>query len=226
MAVLKGIQKHGFFAWARNMFLAGLLVSLPLVATIAVVGFLGRILIRLVRPVLNQVDKATGEWLDATLFWRVQVIDLVVPVIIFGFLVIVISVAGMLATNVIGKKIVAAFESVVDGIPLVRFIYRSVRQAIDAFRTVGQQQSFKRVAFVEYPSPGCRLVGFVTGHIVDPDDGIARTAIFLPTSPNPMTGFVVLVEDDKVMNSSLSLEEATKFILSAGLVAPEPKKVL
>ena len=208
------------------MFFAGLIVSLPLVATIAVVGFLGRILLRLVRPVLAQVDEATGEWLDTTLFWKVQIIDIVVPAIIFGFLVIVIGIAGIMATNVIGRKIVAAFESVVDGIPLVRFIYRSVRQAIDAFRTVGQQQSFKRVAFVEYPSPGCRLMGFVTGHLVDPDDGIARTAIFLPTSPNPMTGFVVLVEDDKVMNSSLSLEEATKFILSAGLVAPDPKKVL
>ncbi|MDB4673177.1 DUF502 domain-containing protein [Verrucomicrobiales bacterium] len=226
MAVRKGIKKHGFLAWARNMFLAGLLVSLPLVATIAVVGFLGRLLIRLVRPVLAQVDKATGKWLDATLFWKVQVIDLVVPAIIFAFLVVVILIAGIMATNVIGKKIVAAFESVVDGIPLVRFIYRSVRQAIDAFRTVGQQQSFKRVAFIEYPSPGCRLMGFVTGHIIDPDDGLARTAIFLPTSPNPMTGFVVLVEDDKVMNSSLSLEEATKFILSAGLVSPDPKTVL
>ena len=102
----------------------------------------------------------------------------------------------------------------------------AVRQAIEAFRTIGQQQSFKRVAFVEYPSPGCRLLGFVTGQLTDPDDGIGRTAIFLPTSPNPMTGFVVLVENEKVINSSLSLEEATKLILSAGLVAPDPKTAL
>jgi len=76
------------------------------------------------------------------------------------------------------------------------------------------------VAYVDYPSPGCRLIGFITGSYTDPDSGSHKTAIFIPTSPNPLTGFTLLVDDERVINSKISLEDASKMILSAGLVSP------
>ena len=77
------------------------------------------------------------------------------------------------------------------------------------------------VCACEYPSPGCRLLGFVTGNYHDTQSGEDVTTVFIPTSPNPMTGFTLIVEDVKVEDSAMSLEEASKMILSAGLVAPE-----
>ena len=76
------------------------------------------------------------------------------------------------------------------------------------------------MAYVEYPSPGCKLLGFVTGNYHDIQSGEDVTTVFVPTSPNPMTGFTIIVEDDKVEDSSMTLEEASKMVLSAGLVAP------
>ena len=74
---------------------------------------------------------------------------------------------------------------------------------------------------MEYPSPGCRLLGFVTGSFLDAKTGKVVTSVFIPTSPNPMTGFVVVVDEDRLEVSQLSVEEATKLLLSAGLVAPD-----
>ena len=86
---------------------------------------------------------------------------------------------------------------------------------------MGGTRKFKGVAWVEYPSPGCRLLGFVTGTFQDAKSGKEMTSVFIPTSPNPMTGFVIVVDDDRLEMSQLSVEEATKLLLSAGLVAPD-----
>ena len=100
-------------------------------------------------------------------------------------------------------------------------IYAALKQFVDALRNLGGPRKFKGVAYVEYPSPGCRLLGFVTGNFHDPQTGKDVTSIFVPTSPNPMTGFIIIADDDKVFDSEMTLEEASKMILSAGLVSPE-----
>jgi uncharacterized membrane protein len=126
-----------------------------------------------------------------------------------------------MARNVIGKRVLAAVDTFFMGIPVVAFIYRSLKQAVDSLKSMGPTQRFQRVAYVEYPAPGSRLIGFVTGQYNDTQLDKGVTTIFVPTSPNPMTGFVIVVEDDKVMESQLSLEEATKLVFSAGLIAPK-----
>ncbi|MDB4515185.1 DUF502 domain-containing protein, partial [Akkermansiaceae bacterium] len=119
-----------------------------------------------------------------------------------------------------GKKASSWIDDFMIRIPLLGFIYSTIKQFVDAVRNLGGPQKFKGVAYVEYPSPGCRLIGFITGNFVDPQTGKRTTSIFIPTSPNPMTGFVVLMDDEKVFESDMTLEEAGKMILSAGLVAP------
>ena len=106
-------------------------------------------------------------------------------------------------------------------VPYLGAVYSALKQFVDAVKNLGGERKFKSVAYVEYPSPGCRLLGFVTGNYHDTQSGEDVTTVFIPTSPNPMTGFTLIVEDVKVEDSAMSLEEASKMILSAGLVAPE-----
>lgn len=127
---------------------------------------------------------------------------------------------GIAVTNRPGKKISSWIDDTIVRIPLLGFIYATIKQGVDAVRNLGGPQKFKGVAYVEYPSPGCRLIGFITGNYSDPQTGKETTSIFIPTSPNPMTGFVVLMDDDKVFESDMTVEEAGKMILSAGLVGP------
>ncbi len=195
----------------RNHFLAGLAFAIPLVAT-------GWLLVL----VYKAIEKVSGPIVALILPESINPPRIVVSVT--GFLVIVgiIMGLGFMARNVIGKRVLNAVDAFFLSIPVVAFIYRGLKQAIDSFKTFGSgERRFKRVAFVEYPSPGARLIGFVTSQYYDAQQERGVTCIFVPTSPNPMTGFVIIVEDDKVIDSDLSLEEATKLVFSAGLISPD-----
>lgn len=134
--------------------------------------------------------------------------------------VMIVFVIGSAVTNRPGRRLLTWVESKLEKLPLLGFVYSSIKQLVDALKGLGSERRFKGVAFVEYPSPGCRLIGFITGEFHDPQSGKDVTAVFIPTAPNPLTGFVVVVENERVMRSSMRLEEASKLILSAGLVSP------
>lgn len=134
--------------------------------------------------------------------------------------VMIVFAIGFAVTNALGRHLLHWFESKIQRLPLLGFVYSSIKQLVDALKSLGAERKFKGVAYVEYPSPGCRLLGFITGNYHDPQLGKNVTSVFLPTSPNPLTGFVVIVEDERVHVCRMSLEEASKLVLSAGLVAP------
>lgn len=217
---------RSILGWVRNMFLAGLAVAVPLILTIWIVGVVAKFVEMASEPLFRFLafwanvftgregaDRIASEDFHVPLPFDVNLVGLLVPVLL-------IIALGAMATNVIGRRVVAWFDRVVANIPVVNFIYNGLKQVIDSFRNFGQTQNFKRVAYVDYPSPGCRLIGFVTGQYQDPVRGKGVTSVFIPTSPNPMTGFVVVVDDERVTDSRMSLEDAMKLILSAGLVAP------
>ena len=135
--------------------------------------------------------------------------------------VALLLLAGFAVTNRPGRAVLNWVDGAITRVPILGFIYAALKQFVDALRNLGGPRKFKGVAYIEYPSPGCRLIGFVTGNFHDPQTGKDVTSIFIPTSPNPMTGFIIIVDDDKVFDSDMSLEEASKMILSAGLVSPE-----
>ena len=232
--VKRGLHHLKYNAWLpalarlRNKLIAGLAFAIPLVATFWILSVVFRFLqavseplVRLTAWVLNLIsgrygapDAFTKETFVLDV-WGMEV-NIVGLLILVGLLIFL----GGFASHVIGRRVLAWFDKLLLGVPIVGFIYKSLKQVIDAFRNVGAPQSFKRVAYVEYPAPGCRLVGFVTGQFFDPDKQKNVTSIFVPTAPNPISGFVILVEDELVIDSSISLEDATKMIFSAGLVAP------
>jgi uncharacterized membrane protein len=145
-----------------------------------------------------------------------------------GFLVtlLLLLFLGFMATNVLGQRILEWTERQLLRIPLVATIYAGVKQVIDSFKSFNNMANFKRVVYVEYPSPGCKLIGFVTGQYFDHRLQTEMVSVVIPTAPNPMTGLVIVVEAAHVIESELNLEEAMKLIVSAGLVSPKRKSIL
>ncbi len=225
---LKHRTWHPALTRVRNKLFAGLAFAVPLVATFWILSvvflFLQGISTPLVRLIASGLNYLTGlrdspdRFTEETFVLHLGSfqINIVGLLILISFLIFL----GGFATNVIGKRILSWFDKILLRIPFAGFIYKSLKQIIDAFHSIGGPNSFKRVAFIEYPAPGCRLLGFVTGQFFEKDSGKNVTSIFVPTAPNPMSGFVIIVDDDRVIDSSISLEDATKLIFSGGLVAP------
>jgi uncharacterized membrane protein len=185
-----------------NRLLTGVLVAVPLVVTAWVLLLAYRF-----------VDGITRPFYAAIGFKGVPGLGFVTTIILLILL-------GFMATHVLGRRIIEAIELLILRIPLMAQLYTAVKQALESFKNMKANAPFKRVVYVAYPSEGCFLVGFVTGQIWDEALGHEMTSVFLPTSPNPLTGFVVAIPSEKVIESGLSLEQATKIIMSAGLVAP------
>lgn len=215
--------KHPRVRKVIKPFLAGMATVIPVLATgwivVLVFRLLHKIGLAIINGFLDAINTLRGAGNDSKKAWTPEgfpgddFLWLLIPLALL-FLV------GIAVTNRPGKKITAWIDSTMIRIPLVGVIYATIKQFVDAARNLGGPQKFKGVAYVEYPSPGSRLIGFITGNFYDPQTGKATTSIFIPTSPNPMTGFVVLMDDDKVFKSNMTLEEAGKMILSAGLVEP------
>jgi uncharacterized membrane protein len=146
----------------------------------------------------------------------------------FGILVLIVSltVLGFLTANLVGRTLLEFGEMVLARMPVVRGIYRSVKQI---FETIFSQSgtSFRTVGLVEYPSPGCWSIVFLsTPPSVElaeglPGGGKTFVSVFLPCAPNPTTGFFFYVERDKVREVPISVDDAAKIVMSLGLLKPE-----
>ena len=134
---------------------------------------------------------------------------------------VILFIVGFMITKSPWIRAGTFIDAVISRVPLVGFIYTTLKQFVDSVRSLGGNKNrFKGVAYVEYPSKGSRLIGFVTGTYYDEQLKKEVTTIFIPTSPNPMTGFVIVTENEYLTLSDMSLEEASKVILSAGVVPP------
>ncbi len=212
--------------WFRNKLLAGLALALPLVITFAILQFIYSLLhgwsFPIVRWFADLANEMAGSVVigtdDPRFVTATRFIGVLLPLA-------ALIALGVAATNVIGVHIVGAIDRLLLRIPLVSFIYKSLKQVIDSFKTIGGSQNFKRVAFIDYPVPGMRMIGFVTGQFTDPMNGKAMTTVFVPTAPNPMSGILLVVDSEKVSDAPFSMEEATKMIFSGGLVVPEATAV-
>jgi uncharacterized membrane protein len=212
----------GAFAWARNQFLTGLAVIIPVLVTYWILreGYL--FLHDFGQPVLvgfakqlnslagtQVIDPAGGGFKKLT-----QFVGILIPVVFLIGL-------GAMASNVIGARVMDWAEKIVARIPVISPIYRSLKQIIDAFRNMGGKQGFKRVVYVDYPVTGIWMLGFVTGQFFDKNKKLLMTSVFLPCAPSPMTGILVVVEPDKLSDAPMTVEDAMKMIFSGGLIGPE-----
>ena len=213
-------EDRSFWGHVRRLFLTGLAIILPLMITIWVLRLLFDLVHGITTPLILRVLS----------LWRLPYLDdpafatYAAPLIGIVITVLLIILVGILTTNLLGRQIVAAFDRVMLRIPLIKAIYGAARQLLDAFHT--KSDSFQRVVAVEYPSPGIYTLGFLTRdqttiHSAGRERDLeGHSLISLPTSPNPTSGWLVVVPDDRLVPLDMSVEEGAKMIVSGGLVLP------
>lgn len=208
-ALLAAHQIRPLLATTGNKALTGVVVAIPLLATLWV--------IQLAYDSINNVSAPALEHLGVHL-----------PLLPFFVTLGVFIALGFMASNVFGRRILEKMEGALLRIPVLATVYAAIKQVIDSFKSFKNMENFKRVVYLDYPATGARLIGFVTGQYYDSKLGEEMTTVIIPTAPNPMTGLVVVVPADQLTESSLTLEEAMKMVVSAGLVAPKrrPEAVL
>lgn len=194
----------------RRYFISGLLVWLPIWITILALKFLVDILgaTLTLLPVKYQPDALLGVHIPG-----------IGMIITLG----VILFTGLVVANFIGRQFVVLWDSFVGRIPLVRTIYMGVKQVLHTLFTPGGQ-SFRKVLLVEYPRAGMWSLAFQTGdgtpEVSKALDGEAMVSIFIPTTPNPTSGFLMMVARKNVIEMNMSVEQALKFVISLGVVQP------
>jgi uncharacterized membrane protein len=185
----------------RNNFLTGLFVSLPIVVTLWILTW-----------IFNRLDSIIGNTITNILGYRIPGLGLIL-VVAFIFIV------GSVASNVIGKKITKFVENKLQQIPIIKTIYSPIR---DILKNIVNRKSndFKKAVFVNFPLKGSLSIGFITKENVIVN-GEVRTAIFVPTTPNPTSGFLVYLKKDDYQELDIPIEVALKSIISLGSVSPD-----
>jgi uncharacterized membrane protein len=183
---------------------SGIVALVPIVVTIAVFRFLFGVTSSILLPV---VGPAAETWPPAAR-----------AALSAGALFLGVYLLGELAANFVGRRILGVAESVVLRVPLVKVVYSASKQVAAAFER-REARAFKSVVFVEFPRPGMRSVAFVTGEMSDAS-GAAWTTVFVPTTPNPTTGFLQLVPSDELVQTGYSVEDGIKMVMSLGVLIP------
>jgi uncharacterized membrane protein len=198
-----------FWRAFRRYFMSGLLIWIPIIATVVVVRF-----------ILNLLD-GVMVWLPPQ--WQLQALTgLQLPGAGAVLALVVLLLTGILVTNIIGRTLVDLWEELMHRIPFVRAIYGGVKSFSDSLLS-NQGSSFKRVLLVQYPRAGLWSIGFQTAADI-PEitsrTGAAQVCVFIPTTPNPTSGFIVMVPRSEIIELSMSTDEAMKMIVTLGVVIP------
>tara|TARA_B100002051_G_C16739013_1_gene643080 strand:+ start:2746 stop:3480 length:735 start_codon:yes stop_codon:yes gene_type:complete len=203
----------------KNDLIAGLLVVIPLATTI----WLSTIVSRFVLAFLTSIPKQFNPFITLNPLLQDLInlaLGLTVP--LMGILLI-----GLMARNIVGRWLLEFGEGTLTRIPLAGSVYKTLKQLLE---TVLRDNSsrFRRVVLVEYPREGLFSVGFVTGEVgpsLRSDLNQPLLSVFIPTAPNPTTGWYTLVPEQSVRELDISVEEAFRTIISAGIVNPDEREV-
>ncbi len=193
----------------RKYLIAGLLVWLPLAATV--------VIIKLLIDLLNKtILLFPPEWQPETLF------GISIPGfgIIIGILILLLT--GVFAANLFGRKLVGFWEAILGRIPLVRTIYSSVKQVLETLFS-SNSESFRRVVLIEYPRKDIWSLGFQTNEALSTAreaSGKDLVSVFVPTTPNPTSGFIIMLPAENIIQLDISVEDGFKFIISMGVIVP------
>ena len=191
----------------RRTIMAGLTIIVPLWLTGWVLKFLFDWADGFSAPLISQMAKLFDDP------------DFHIPGLGFVLTFIILWVVGALATNVVGRSLWQFARETLEGLPLVRTIYAPIQQLMESLTSPGKA-GFEKVVLVEYPRTGMWTLGFLAGDVPREDEVAPAHSIFVPTAPNPTTGFMLIVPPDQLRPTDLGVEEALKMIVSAGVVVP------
>ncbi len=205
------------FRSLRNAFITGIVVVLPLGVTIIVINFL---LERLGTPASNFFF----WYLDPE--WRSKpVVEFALEAISVLVVFLLITLLGYGSRFVLGRIILSGLERLLDQVPFINTVYRTVKQIVDTF---GQQKKavFQEVVLIEYPRKRCYVLGFLTSTARGETQQVTGEHIinvFVPTTPNPTSGFLLMLPEEDITRLKMSITDGMKLIISGGALAPDPQ---
>jgi len=207
-----------FLGHWRGNFLAGFAVLLPTVITLALIKWLFGTIASLTDLLLfflpTRLTHADGGKGPMYWYWSVAALALAV---------LLVSAVGLLTRYYIGKRLIEWLDTIMLRVPLLNKIYGTIKQVNEAFSS-GKKTSFKTVVLIEYPRSGIYSIGFLTSENQDEiqrKTGEKLVCVFIPTTPNPTSGFLVLIPQDQVTKLDMSVAEGIKYIISLGSVSPD-----
>ena len=198
-------HNHRVLKKTRSRFISGLLVLVPITVTVFVIRFIVRFLASIGRPIL--------------LIWLGDVPYFVTDTLALLMTLLLIYAAGFVATHITGRRLVKVGEDLLLKLPLVKSIYGASKNVVDAFAH-DVPTDYESVALVEYPRRGSWSIGFVMGSMTNPD-GKKMYRVYVPTSPNPTSGFMLILAESEVHFTDMQVETALRTILSGGSLGPD-----
>jgi uncharacterized membrane protein len=197
---------------------SGMLVLVPVGVTLLVMRLLFAWGTGLLRPGVKYAESRLERlhWIESLPDAYVNFYVYLLTVLL---LLLLLYLIGVLGQHIVGRRLFGAGEGIWLRIPLVRTIYGATKQVVEAL-SLPQGAAFKSVVVVEFPYPGLKAIGFLTGYVLD-DAGRRFAKVLIPTAPNPTTGFLELVPAEAVITTNLAIEEGFKMIISCGIVSPE-----
>ena len=203
--MVKKKGKKTFFTSLRNNFFAGIVVLIPIGITLYLTLFIIKISSNILPKEINP---------NHYLPYNIPGLEIVISVVLITFI-------GWLSLSFIGKKLFDVFEAILNKIPILRTIYSAVNQLIETFTK--SKSDKKNVVLVEYPRKGVWAVGFATKENtgeIKKKTNVELINVFVPTTPNPTSGFLLMFPKKEIIYLEMSFEEASKFIVSAGSTNP------
>ncbi|OIP63488.1 MAG: hypothetical protein CO150_04685 [Nitrospirae bacterium CG_4_9_14_3_um_filter_53_35] len=202
-------MKNKIKSLLKTYFITGLLVLLPLALTFWILNAL-----------LRNMEALIGDPIQ-------QYLEIYIPGMGIMLLICLILLVGIFARNLIGRKLGHLGEMILNKIPLVRNIYTSIKQLINTLFLQGKD-NFRGVVMVEYPRLGTYSLGFITGESRGEVQRITNEIIvnvFIPTTPNPTSGFLLLFPEKDIIHLHMTVEEGLKMIISGGMITPPDREV-
>lgn len=206
---LRKRTKGNLLRWFRNRFFTGVVVAIPIVATLLAVSWV-------VQKIDNNVFKIVPDSLNPETYlgFAIPGLGLIISVILLFLL-------GIVASNFIGRSLIRSGENLLDRVPVVSPIYNALKQIV---QTVAAQKdrAFRDVCLLEYPKAGVWAIGFVTADLggePKKELGDNMVCVFVPTTPNPTSGFLLFVPKEDIRILDMTPEEGAKMIISGGMVS-------
>ena len=206
----------------KNLLLTGLLVVVPFLVAVWMSWWIYDVLTVWAIGLADKLD-LPGMDGETSSFWLRQGIR----ILALFFMLLVLLLVGQLAKLTLGRRLIGLGQKLLMHLPLVSFIYSTCKQIADAMQTTSGGM-FHQVVLFEYPMPGSYAIGFLTNENTEPSEiteqlGKPVVSIFLPTTPNPTSGFLLMIPRDKCIFLKMSVSDAMKLIVSIGTVFPEQK---
>lgn len=202
---------------AKRYLISGIVTVIPLWVSWLVLAFTFRQLSKFGKPLILTISTniQDGAPRFSRLLLQPGFLELV------GFLVVVIGLyaLGWMVNRVVGKQLLNFFEKLVDRLPLVHTVYGSVKKLISALQT--KPEEVERVVLIEFPNENMKTIGLVTRTMTDSDTGQKLAAVYVPTTPNPTSGYLEIVPVNRLVSTDWTIDQAMNFVISGGAIGPE-----